>query len=58
MKIETIKHLKIKLNGKNIDNFKSALKKINEENKKVGFKSTLLNEDEIKILNDIFNKID
>lgn len=57
MKVETTKELKLKLKGKNIEHFKSAITKISNENKKVGFKSNVLNEDEIKVLNDINDKI-
>lgn len=57
MKIETNKELKIKIKGKDIENFKSAVVKILDENKKVGFKSSILNEDETKIFNEIKNKI-
>jgi hypothetical protein len=58
MKVETTKELKLKLKGTSIEHFKSALTKISNENKKVGFKSNLLNKDEIKVLNDINDKIE
>lgn len=57
MKVETTKELKLKLKGKTIEHFKSAIIKISDENKKVGFKSNILNEDEVKVLNDIKDKI-
>ena len=57
MKVETTKELKLKLKGKTIEHFKSALTKLSDENKKVGFKSNILNEDEVKVLNDIKDKI-
>ena len=37
MKVETTKELKLKLKGKNIEHFKSALTKISDENKKVRY---------------------
>lgn len=57
MKVEKTTQLNVKLKGEEVENFKSALKKISEESKKVGFKSALLNEDEIKVLQDIKDKI-
>jgi hypothetical protein len=53
MKVEITKELKIKLKDENIKNFKLAIDKILEENKKIGFKSSILNENEIKVLNNI-----
>ncbi len=57
MKAKTSQHLKIKLKGEDIDIFISALKKITDEQKLVGFEKTNLSEDEIKILISLSDKI-
>ena len=59
MKTEEIKMLKIELEGKDADHFKAALKKINNEESRAGFNSSVLNADEkqlIKTLNEQVNK--
>lgn len=58
MKVEEIKSVTITLTGDESDSFKSAIKKIEEENKKAGF-IQLMNVDEksiIKQINDSINK--
>lgn len=57
MKIETTKHLKVKLKGEDADNFRSALKKIADDNKKPGFSTSKLSEDEVKVINGILDKL-
>lgn len=57
MKVETNKELKIKLKGSKADNFKSALKKIAEEQKTIGFKKSNLSDDELKVICSLSDKI-
>jgi hypothetical protein len=57
MKIEAKKQLKIKLQESDADNFKSAIKKIVDESKIIGFKKTNLNEDEIKVIHELSDKL-
>lgn len=57
MKIEKSEQLKIKLKGKDAEDFKSAVKKLSEENRKVGFKSSSLNDDEVKVINKVAEKL-
>ena len=58
MKTEEIKSIKIELEGSEADIFKSAVKKIDKENGKIGFaNSSDLNADEVKIIRDINEKI-
>lgn len=40
----------MELRGKNYDNFKSAIKKLAEQEEKMGFKNSILNEDESKLI--------
>jgi hypothetical protein len=57
MKVETNKELKVKLKGNDADNFKSALKKIADEQKTIGFKKSNLNEDELKVIQSLSDKV-
>jgi hypothetical protein len=57
MKTEHTKQLKIKLKDSDADNFKSAIKKIADENKAIGFKKSNLNEDEIKVIQQLSDKV-
>ena len=50
MKIEETKHLEINLEGKDIDIFKSIMKKISDNNTQVGFKRSPFDEDEKKFI--------
>lgn len=50
MKTEKTTHLKIKIKGKDIDNLKSAIKKVVDETKTIGFKSTSFTDDEKDVL--------
>lgn len=53
MKIEEIKSIKIEISDSDSDHFKSAIKKLSEENKRAGFTASILNSDEKKIIDDI-----
>lgn len=57
MKVETNKQIKVKLKGKDAENFKSALKKIADEEKSIGFKKSNLNEDELKVIQSLSDKV-
>jgi hypothetical protein len=58
MKTEEIKSIKIELEGEEADKFKSAIKKIDQENGRIGFgNSADLNSDEIKLIRDLNGKI-
>lgn len=57
MTIKEEKELKIKLSGDNMDNFKSAIKKITEETNTAGFSKSKLNGDEIKVIQELNSKI-
>lgn len=56
MKTENIKVLKIELEGDESEQFKSAIKKINEENQKAGF-TQVMNADEKLVIKNINEKI-
>ena len=56
MKTETINVLKIELEGDEADKFKTAIKKINEENQKAGF-TQIMNPDEKSVIKTINDKI-
>ena len=57
MKTKTTKQLKIKLNEKDADNFMSAIKKIADESISIGFKKSIFNEDEIKVIQKLSNDV-
>jgi hypothetical protein len=58
MKTEEIKTVKIEFDGDEADQFKSAIKKINNETGRAGFsKNVDLNADEVKLIKDLNNKI-
>lgn len=57
MKAETNNQLKIKLTNEEADNFKSALKKIISEEKEIGFRKSKLNDAELKVIQDLSDKI-
>jgi len=57
MKTKTINHLKIKLKESDADDFKSALKKISDENKSIGFKKNNLSEGEIKVIHKLSDNL-
>lgn len=53
MKTEEVKSLKLELEGQEADHFKSAIKKLYDENTKAGFTASNLTADEKKVLGDI-----
>jgi hypothetical protein len=57
MEVNKIKETQIVLKGDDIDNFKSGLKKIVEEQKQAGFKKGSMTEQELKLFKDIQDKI-
>lgn len=57
MKVEKNTELKVKLKGNDANNFKSALKKIADEQKTIGFKKSSLNDDELKVIQSISDKV-
>ncbi len=58
MKTEEVKSIKIELEGDESDKFKSAIKKIDIENGKIGFvNSSNLSGDEIMLIRDINKKL-
>lgn len=50
MKVKETTQLKIKIKGRDIDNLKTAVKKIVEESKAIGFKSNSFTDEEKKVL--------
>jgi hypothetical protein len=56
MKVENDNVLKVKLKGDDAVNFKSAIKKIVEEESKAGFKTGRLTEEESKVIKNISDK--
>lgn len=57
MKAETIKRLTIEVEGKDIDNLKSGLKKITKEIKRPGYKNTDLTSEEIEVIENLSKEI-
>lgn len=57
MKTEEVKSIKIEFEGPEADNFKSAIKKIEQENTRVGFQASSLTGDELKLIKDLNQKI-
>lgn len=57
MEIKEVKELTIKLKGKDAENFKSAIKKITDESKKIGLKNTSVTTEEMDLINSINSKI-
>lgn len=57
MKIENVNQLKLKLKGPDADNFKTAIKKIVEEHKTIGFNRSNLNQDEVEVIKKISEQI-
>ena len=57
MKIECNKQLKIKLNGSDADNLKSALNKIVDETNSIGFKKNNLSDNEVKVITSLSSKL-
>lgn len=57
MKVEINKELKVKLKGTDVETFKSVLKKIYDEQKNIGFKKSNYNEDELKLINSLSDKV-
>jgi len=57
MKTENVKQLKIKLKDSDSDNFKSAIKKLCEDSKHISFKKGIYTEDEIKVIQQLSDKI-
>jgi hypothetical protein len=45
------------LKGNDADNFKSALNKIADEQNSIGFRKTNLNEDELKVIKSLSDKV-
>lgn len=58
MKKEEIKQTKVEFDSTEIETFKSAVKKVNEETAKIGLKKTIdFTPDEITLLQDIQKKL-
>lgn len=57
MKIKKEQTLKVNLKETDAHKFKSAIKKIAEQQEKVGFKSSILNEDESNLIIELNKKI-
>jgi len=58
MKTEEVKSIKIELEGKESDRFKSAIKKIDAENGRIGFLNPSdLDADEVMLIRDINKKL-
>lgn len=57
MKAKSTKQLKIKLKEGDADNFRSAIQKISEEIKSIGFKRSDLTKDEISVIHQLSNKV-
>lgn len=57
METTTTTQLEIKLKEKDVDNFKSAMKKITDEHKVIGFKYSNLNDDELNVIKTLSEKI-
>ena len=57
MKVESEKSIKLKIKGKDVDDFKSAIKKMSDQTKQIGFSNHILNEDEIKVIQSLSEKI-
>ena len=57
MKIEESKQLKVKLKGSDSATFKSVLKKLNIEESRAGFKNSIFNDDEKKLIKKLASKI-
>lgn len=57
MKVTTTSNLKIKLSGSDAANFKSAVGKLADEFKKIGFKQSTLTDDEVKVINQLSENI-
>lgn len=57
MKTEEVRSIKIEFEGVEADNFKSAIKKIEQENTRVGFQASNLSGDELKLIKDLNQKI-
>jgi hypothetical protein len=57
MKIEKENSIKIKVKGDDMDNFKSAIKKVVTENDKIGFNKISFTDEEKKVLKDISDKL-
>jgi len=56
MKTQKQEILNVTFVGQEINNFRSLIKKLNTDNKKIGFKHKLLNPDEMLLITDI-NKV-
>lgn len=50
MKVEITSQVKIKVKGVDIENLKTAIQKVVEDSKKVGFKANYFTEEEKKVL--------
>ena len=57
MEIETTKVLTVTLKGSDADNFNTALNKIAAEQNTIGFKKTNLNDDELKVIKSLSDKV-
>ena len=57
MKVSNSKQLNLKLKGKKAKLFITAITKIAEEEKSIGFKKRILNEAELKLINRLSGKI-
>lgn len=57
MKTELTTKLKIKVSSEDVDNLKSALKKIADEQKQIGFKKSSLTQDEADVIDKLSKEI-
>ncbi len=57
MKTEEIKTLKVELEGDDSDKFKSAIKKIQEQESKAGFNNSVLTADEKILIKNLSEKL-
>lgn len=56
MKVLNTKKLKIVLNSNDAENFISAINKLADESKTIGFKNSNLSEKEAKLINELSDK--
>jgi hypothetical protein len=57
MKTEEIKTLKVELDGDDADRFKSAIKKVQEQESKAGFNNSVLNAEEKVLIKSLSEKL-
>jgi hypothetical protein len=57
MKVTREEQLKIKLKGDDVETFKKLVKKLDESEKKVGFNNKPFNDDEVKLISSLNEKV-